>query len=72
MTARLTPLRAVPDVPRGNPVELAPIPWGRPDARLARAVCEAMADAMPPIVIRWNPRNHDRIRRWLRSHGVSF
>lgn len=54
-----------------DPVELAPIAWGKRDPALARAVCEHIADAMPPVVIRFNPITHRRVCAFLRSYGIA-
>jgi hypothetical protein len=56
-------------VPR-VPVQLRPVPFGQPDPALARGLCQHLADATPPTVIRFNPLTNGRLRRVLRSFGI--
>lgn len=49
------------------PVALSPIPWGKPDHALGRAVCQHFADAMPPTLIRWRPSRERHVVRLLLS-----
>lgn len=53
-----------------HPVRLPPIAWGTPDKALARALGQHVRDATPAIVIPFNPLNHARVRRVLRSLGI--
>lgn len=53
-----------------TPVQLQPIPWGKPDKALARALGQHVRDSTPAIVIPFNPRTHARVRRVLRSLGI--
>ena len=55
---------------RRVPVQLTPIPWGKPDPVLARGVCQHIADFTPPIVIPYNPLSEQRVRRVLRSMHI--
>ena len=64
------PLRN-PTEPPSKSVRLTPIPWGKRDQALARAVCDHIADAMPPVVIRFNPITHRRVCAFLRSYGIA-
>lgn len=60
VTDRISPARLV----------LTPIPWGKPDPKLAKSLCRLIVDATPAIVIPFNPLNHFRVRRALRSFGI--
>lgn len=53
-------------VPR-KPVALSPIPWGKPDPALARAVCQHLVDVMPPTVVAWRPSRETWTVRLLLS-----
>lgn len=52
-------------------LQLGTVAWGKRDPALARAVCEHIADAMPPVVIRFNPITHRRVCAFLRSYGIA-
>lgn len=55
---------------RKVPVTLTPIPWGKPDRKLGRAVCRHIAEFTPPTVIPYNPLTEQRVRRVLRSMHI--
>ena len=57
---------------RRQPVQLAPIPWGKRDRTLAKGICGHIEDATPSIVLRFNPFNHKRVRSFLQSHGITY
>ena len=59
-----------PPPPRPG-VQLTPIPWGKPDRALARAVCQHLVDANPRIAVDFNPFHHRRLIAFLRSHGIA-
>lgn len=63
------PVAARPSMSR-HPIQLQPIAWGKPDKTLARALGQHVRDATPAIVIPFNPLNHARVRRVLRSLGI--
>lgn len=57
-----------------EPVRLQPIPWGKPDPVLARALCWQIRELMPETVIPFNPLTpltHRKLRTYLREHGFS-
>lgn len=56
---------------RKAPVSLTPIPWGKPDPVLGRAICAHIAEVTPPIVIPCNPITEAKTRRTLRSHAIA-
>lgn len=62
--------RALPTPIVGNPVQLTPIPWGKPDRDLGRLVCRHVVDVTPPIVIPCNPFTEAKTLRTLRSHAI--
>jgi hypothetical protein len=63
-----TPAKPTPIV--GQPVRLQPVQFGKRDSALARVVCNAIVEAAPVTVIRFNPLTHARMRRDLRSLGI--
>lgn len=64
------PTEAKP-VPR-YPVQLTPVPFGRPDRALGHALCQHIVDATPAIVIPFNPVTHRRVRAVLRQCGITL
>lgn len=64
------PIPSVPAPVVGTPVQLTPIPWGKPDRKLARVVLQHIADFTPPTVIPYNPFAEQRVRRVLRSMHI--
>ncbi len=54
----------------GKPVQLSPIPWGKPDPALGRALCRHIAEFTPPVLIPCNPFTESKTRRALRSLHV--
>lgn len=61
---------AAPESVPAKRVQLSPIPWGKRDPELGRALCRHIVDATPPIVIPVNFLTDFRVRSWLRTHGI--
>jgi hypothetical protein len=57
-------------VPPRPGVQLQPIPWGKPDPKLARIVLRNIVDTTPPTIVPFNPRIEARIRSDLRKARV--
>lgn len=55
----------------GKPLRLQPVQFGKRDSDMARVVCQAIVDAAPVTLIRFNPLTHARMRRDLRSLGIN-
>jgi hypothetical protein len=53
-----------------KPVVLTRIPWGKPDAATAAAVCQHIVDATPPTLIPANPVTGAKLRQVLRSFHI--
>ena len=50
-------------------LRLQPIPWGKPDAKLGRVLCEHMVSANPPTVITWGT-HQSRVRKLMRHYRL--
>jgi hypothetical protein len=59
--------RPLPEKIVGNPVQLKPVPFGKPDRSLARVVCRHMAEVNAPTVIPFNPLTESKLHSLLRS-----
>lgn len=55
-------------IPR-KPVQLTPIPWGKPDKKLGFAVCVHLQEVTPGIEIPWSPQD-EKIRRILMTNKI--
>ena len=55
-------------IPR-KPVQLTPIPWGKPDKKLGFAVCAHLQEVTPGIEIPWSPQD-EKIRRILMNNKI--
>lgn len=64
------PVKETPVAIQHNPVQLVPVPWGKPDPELARAVCWHLVEATPPTLIPANPCTNAALRAFLRSHHI--
>ncbi len=65
-------MNAVPEAVRSKPLQLTPIPWGKPDPLLGRGLCRHIVDVTPPVLIPFNPRTHAGLHRVLRSLRIFY
>lgn len=56
--------------PSPERLRLMPIPWGKRNEQLGKALCQQIVEATPPTVIHANTITHARLRRCLRSLGI--
>lgn len=55
----------------GTPIELKPIPWGKPDPELGRGVCRHLAEVNAPTLIPFNPLTESKLHSLLRSLRIA-